>query len=156
MALTLYHVDWCPDCEVVREKLAELGHDIVARERLVAGFHVGQVQVGEHVGGEREEAIADRVPEIEDAPRPASQEPRAVHDVGVPVGDPGGTIEVHVCSVRCCSSSNWKCSGTLAGAWNATEPSSSTGTTPHCTRGHRAAFQPALSEVGPHRVLVDQ
>jgi len=25
MALTLYHVDWCPDCEVVREKLAELG-----------------------------------------------------------------------------------------------------------------------------------
>ncbi len=25
MALTLYHVDWCPDCEVVRQKLAELG-----------------------------------------------------------------------------------------------------------------------------------
>jgi glutathione S-transferase len=25
MALTLYHVDWCPDCEVVREKLADLG-----------------------------------------------------------------------------------------------------------------------------------
>lgn len=25
MALTLYHVDWCPDCEVVRDKLAELG-----------------------------------------------------------------------------------------------------------------------------------
>ncbi|MFM8551176.1 MAG: glutathione S-transferase N-terminal domain-containing protein [Nitrospiraceae bacterium] len=25
MALTLYHVDWCPECEVVREKLAELG-----------------------------------------------------------------------------------------------------------------------------------
>jgi glutathione S-transferase len=24
MALTLYHVDWCPDCEVVRQKLAEL------------------------------------------------------------------------------------------------------------------------------------
>lgn len=25
MALTLFHVDWCPDCEVVRDKLAELG-----------------------------------------------------------------------------------------------------------------------------------
>lgn len=25
MSLTLYHVDWCPDCEVVRQKLADLG-----------------------------------------------------------------------------------------------------------------------------------
>jgi len=25
MALTLYHVDWCPDCETVRNKLAGLG-----------------------------------------------------------------------------------------------------------------------------------
>lgn len=24
MALTLYHVDWCPECELVREKLADL------------------------------------------------------------------------------------------------------------------------------------
>jgi glutathione S-transferase len=24
MALTLYHVAWCPDCEVVRRKLADL------------------------------------------------------------------------------------------------------------------------------------
>lgn len=24
MALTLYHVDWCPDCELVRQKLAAL------------------------------------------------------------------------------------------------------------------------------------
>lgn len=24
MPLTLYHVDWCPDCEVVRRKLADL------------------------------------------------------------------------------------------------------------------------------------
>ena len=24
MALTLYHVDWCPECEVVREKLTDL------------------------------------------------------------------------------------------------------------------------------------
>ncbi len=25
MALTLYHVDWCPECEVVRQKLTDLG-----------------------------------------------------------------------------------------------------------------------------------
>lgn len=25
MALILYHVDWCPECELVRDKLAELG-----------------------------------------------------------------------------------------------------------------------------------
>lgn len=24
MAITLYHVDWCPECEVVRRKLADL------------------------------------------------------------------------------------------------------------------------------------
>lgn len=24
MSLTLYHVSWCPDCDVVRQKLAEL------------------------------------------------------------------------------------------------------------------------------------
>lgn len=25
MAVTLFHVDWCPDCHVVRRKLADLG-----------------------------------------------------------------------------------------------------------------------------------
>ena len=25
MSLTLYHVDWCPECATVREKLEELG-----------------------------------------------------------------------------------------------------------------------------------
>jgi glutathione S-transferase len=25
VALTLYHVDWCPECEVVRQKLTDLG-----------------------------------------------------------------------------------------------------------------------------------
>ena len=25
MALTLYHVDWCPECDVVRQKLTDLG-----------------------------------------------------------------------------------------------------------------------------------
>ncbi len=25
MALVFYHVDWCPECELVRDKLADLG-----------------------------------------------------------------------------------------------------------------------------------
>ncbi len=25
MSLTLYHVNWCPDCEMVRQKLTDLG-----------------------------------------------------------------------------------------------------------------------------------
>jgi glutathione S-transferase len=25
MPITLYHVDWCPECDLVREKLADLG-----------------------------------------------------------------------------------------------------------------------------------
>jgi mycoredoxin len=25
MSLTLYHVEWCPECELIREKLANLG-----------------------------------------------------------------------------------------------------------------------------------
>ncbi len=25
MALTFYHVNWCPECQIVREKLEELG-----------------------------------------------------------------------------------------------------------------------------------
>ena len=25
MALTFYHVDWCPECQIVRDKLDELG-----------------------------------------------------------------------------------------------------------------------------------
>ncbi|HEY5931659.1 MAG TPA: glutathione S-transferase N-terminal domain-containing protein [Nitrospira sp.] len=31
MAVTLFHVDWCPDCHVVRQKLADvgLGYDAV-------------------------------------------------------------------------------------------------------------------------------
>lgn len=27
MSLTLYHVSWCPECAIVREKLTELGLD---------------------------------------------------------------------------------------------------------------------------------
>ena len=68
--------------------------DDLAAKHLVAGLHVGEVQVGEHVGGERQETVADRVPEVEDAASAAAQEARAVHDVGVALGDRGEQLEV--------------------------------------------------------------
>ena len=41
MSLTFYHVKWCPECAVVREKLADLGLDyedvIVPDPRLERG-----------------------------------------------------------------------------------------------------------------------
>ncbi|MCP9456233.1 MAG: glutathione S-transferase N-terminal domain-containing protein [Nitrospira sp.] len=52
MPLTLYHVDWCPDCLVVRRKLDELGlnyHAVVvpdARRLRTQVYHVsGQYYV---------------------------------------------------------------------------------------------------------------
>ena len=48
MALTLYHVDWCPDCEVVREKLAELG--VVYDDVLVPDIRPMRKQVYEVSG----------------------------------------------------------------------------------------------------------
>src|ERR1700678_2497727 len=55
--------------------------DDLPPEHLVAGLHVGQVQVGEHVREQREQAVADAVPEIEHAMRPAAHETRAEHHV---------------------------------------------------------------------------
>lgn len=46
MALTLYHVDWCPDCEVVRQKLADLGltyEDIIVPDIRPMRKHVYEV-----------------------------------------------------------------------------------------------------------------
>src|SRR5206468_11909236 len=45
-------------------------------------------EIGEHVGEEGEEPVADGVPEVEDAMR-AALEPRAEHGVGASVGDGG-------------------------------------------------------------------
>src|SRR5262249_7143607 len=45
-------------------------------------FHVGQVQVVEHVRQEGQKLVPDRVPEKEDAVRLSAHEARAVHDVG--------------------------------------------------------------------------
>ena len=70
MALTLYHVDWCPECALVRDKLAELGlpyHDVVVpdvrpmRKQVyeVSGqYYVPVLKDGETVLSETHEILA--------------------------------------------------------------------------------------------------
>ncbi len=48
MNLTLYHVEWCPDCVVVREKLKERG--LPYQSVLVADFRPLRKQVFEVSG----------------------------------------------------------------------------------------------------------
>jgi mycoredoxin len=48
MALTLYHVDWCPDCEVVRDKLSEL--DVAYTDIIVPDIRPMRKQVHEVSG----------------------------------------------------------------------------------------------------------
>src|SRR5436190_20666530 len=43
--------------------------DELAAECLIAGFHVREIQVGEHVGKKRQESVPDAVPEVEVAMR---------------------------------------------------------------------------------------
>ena len=74
------------DPEVARLQIQTIGD--VADEHLVAGLHVRQVQVGERVGQERQQPVADRVPEIQDAmPARRSQKSRTVDDVGLAFED---------------------------------------------------------------------
>ena len=56
-------------------------------EDLVARLHVGEIQVGEHVRAERQDVIADRVPEVQHAMRLAARESRAIDHVGQAVDD---------------------------------------------------------------------
>ena len=48
MALTLYHVQWCPDCAVVRQKLADL--KLPYEEVVVPDFRPMRKQVYEVSG----------------------------------------------------------------------------------------------------------
>src|SRR6185437_329393 len=50
-------------------------------KRFVAGLHVGEVQVGRHVGQGREKSIANRMPIIQHAMFLRADEPRAEYDV---------------------------------------------------------------------------
>ena len=62
MAVTLYHVDWCPDCEVVREKLADLG---VAYEGIIDAF--GHVSMRHPTKPDRYLISRSRSPEVVEA-----------------------------------------------------------------------------------------
>jgi len=57
----------------------------VGAEGLVTGLHVGDVEVGEHVGNEREALVDFRVPEGQHAGLLAGQVAGAEYGVGVPV-----------------------------------------------------------------------
>src|SRR6266545_788338 len=67
------------EAEAVRLELNALQH--LAAENLVAGLHVRQVQVREHVRQRRQHLVGDVVPEVQDAVTLAD-EARAVHHVG--------------------------------------------------------------------------
>ena len=68
------------DREVVLAQV-ERAQDVGA-ERLVARLHVRERRVEEDVRQQRQEAVAEQVPEEVRALRPAAREPRAVDDVG--------------------------------------------------------------------------
>ena len=52
-------------------------------ENFVARLHVGEVEIREHVGKQRQESIAHHVPEIKNAVRPASEKTRTEYHVGI-------------------------------------------------------------------------
>jgi hypothetical protein len=58
--------------------------DHLAPEDLVAGLHVREIQVGQHVRDERQHPVPDGVPEVEDAALSPAEKTRAVHHVGAP------------------------------------------------------------------------
>ncbi len=51
-------------------------------EYFVAGFHIGQVQIGKHVGGCGEPPVADRVPEEQYTVWLTADKPGSVNDIG--------------------------------------------------------------------------
>lgn len=55
----------------------------ITLEDFVAGFHVGKVQIGEHVGHEGKELVAHRMPEVEHAVHAGPKEARAKDDIGL-------------------------------------------------------------------------
>jgi len=68
----------------------------LAFEDLVAGLHVGEVEIGEHVGEQREEFVTHHVPEIDDAVCIAAGEAGAKDDVGLAALDRREQLRVFV------------------------------------------------------------
>ena len=61
--------------------------DDLAPEHLITGFHIRQVQVGEHVREQREESVAHTVPEIEYPVASAREKPGTDHHVRRSLGE---------------------------------------------------------------------
>jgi len=59
------------------------GLNHLAPECFVAGLHIGQVEVGDHVGDQRQKPVSNRVPEIEHPMRPRTDKAGPVHHVGL-------------------------------------------------------------------------
>ncbi len=59
----------------------------MATKQLIAGLHVGQVQVGEHVRQESQKTITDSMPKEEDPVWTSADKPRSVNHIGEAVED---------------------------------------------------------------------
>lgn len=59
----------------------------LAFENLVADLHIGQIEVGQCVGEEREGLVADRMPEVQHAMRLTPDEPRPEDHIGTAIQD---------------------------------------------------------------------
>src|ERR1700729_2275168 len=57
--------------------------DDLSAENFVTGFHVAEIHVGERVGKQRENPVADRVPKIKHAMRSSAEEARSVNHIGL-------------------------------------------------------------------------
>jgi hypothetical protein len=70
------------------------GLEHLSIERLVAGFHVGEVQIREHVRHRREETVAHVVPVVQDTVRTIRTEPASIDDIGSAVEQRGQQLAV--------------------------------------------------------------
>src|SRR5579885_1925103 len=59
-------------------------HQLLPHKRFHSGFHVGQIQIAHHIGKQRDEPVADVVPEEQHAMRSA-EKARSVNHVGATV-----------------------------------------------------------------------
>src|SRR5947209_5719172 len=90
--------DFRGDLRLEAEAIA-LERDLIQHrfaEDLVADFHVGEVEVREHVAEAREEAVAQRVPEVEHAMRLAAHEAAAEDHIRAILRDRQDQLDVIV------------------------------------------------------------
>src|ERR1043166_3850008 len=74
------------EAEAVRGQLRRHRTRELTADRLVAGLHVGEVEIRQHVAVHRQQAVAHRMPVIQDAMRSA-EEARSETGVGLSVDE---------------------------------------------------------------------